>query len=99
MFSNLTVLENLELALKEQRGVFRSLVARLSRDQKGRIDEVLELIDLADSASRRAGLLSHGQKQWLEIGMLVVHVLITTDTTTACRWVRLLQLCIKEFVQ
>ncbi len=72
VFANLTVYENLELALKEQRGVFHSLLARLSPDQKSRIAEVLELIDLADAADRRAGLLAHGQKQWLEIGMLVV---------------------------
>jgi len=72
VFTNLTVFENLELTLKNKRGVFATLFARLTAAQNDRIQEVLELIDLSGQGHRSAGLLSHGQKQWLEIGMLVV---------------------------
>ena len=71
VFPNHSVLENLELALFMNKGVFRSLFARLSRGQKDKIDEVLKTIGLSDESKRPAGLLSHGQKQWLEIGMLL----------------------------
>ena len=67
-----TVFENLELALRENKGVWHSLFARLKPEQRDRIDLVLKTIGLSDEAFRRAGLLSHGQKQWLEIGMLLV---------------------------
>ena len=72
VFQGHSVFENLELALKTDKGVFYSLFARLSGEQKDRIAEVLSIIGLTDSVSKRAGLLSHGQKQWLEIGMLLV---------------------------
>jgi urea transport system ATP-binding protein len=51
--------------------VAASLFARLSGPQRDRLDELLTLIHLQDEAHRNAGLLSHGQKQWLEIGMLL----------------------------
>ncbi len=72
IFRNHTVFENLELALKTGKGVFRTLRATLSPEQKERIDEMLALIGLREHANRTADLLSHGQKQWLEIGMLLV---------------------------
>jgi len=72
VFEHLTVFENLELALKADRGVPASMFFRLSGAQLDRIGEMLVLIHLKDSAQRIAGLLSHGQKQWLEIGMLLM---------------------------
>ena len=67
-----TVFENLELALKADKRVRRSLFARLDDAARDKIADTLRLIRLADQADRPAGLLSHGQKQWLEIGMLLV---------------------------
>ena len=72
VYEPLSVFENLELALKADRRVKASLFHRLSGEQLDRIGEVLALIHLKDDAQREAGLLSHGQKQWLEIGMLLM---------------------------
>ncbi len=72
VFEQLTVFENLELALKTDKRVRRSLFASLSAAERDRIAETLELIRLGAMAHRPAGLLSHGQKQWLEIGMLLM---------------------------
>ena len=72
VFEHLSVFENLELALKADRGVRSSMFFRLSGEQLDRIGSTLALIHLKDSAQRTAGLLSHGQKQWLEIGMLLI---------------------------
>ncbi|MFW2355574.1 urea ABC transporter ATP-binding protein UrtD [Hydrogenophaga sp.] len=72
VFEHLTVFENLELALATDKGVRRSMVFRLTGQEKDRLGEVLQTIHLADSAARLAGNLSHGQKQWLEIGMLLM---------------------------
>jgi len=72
VFENHTVFENLELCLKTEKGVRHSLFARLSGKQKDRIAQTLDIIGLTGEADRPAGLLSHGQKQWLEIGMLLV---------------------------
>jgi urea transport system ATP-binding protein len=72
VYEQLSVFQNLELALKADRRVRASLLARLSGEQLDRIAEVLLLIHLKDEARREAGLLSHGQKQWLEIGMLLM---------------------------
>jgi urea transport system ATP-binding protein len=71
VFPQHTVYENCELALQGKRGVFHSLFARLSRAERERIDQVLETIGLAELKDRPAGLLAHGHKQWLEIGMLL----------------------------
>jgi urea transport system ATP-binding protein len=71
VFQGHTVYENCELALQGKKGVFRTLFARLAPAERTRIDEILELIGLQDHAKRQAGLLAHGQKQWLEIGMLL----------------------------
>jgi urea transport system ATP-binding protein len=72
VFENHTVFENLELALAGDKSVWKMLTARLSAEQRGRIDDILELIGLSAHRSTRAGVLSHGQKQWLEIGMLLM---------------------------
>lgn len=71
VFESQTVFENLELALKCDRRARSALFFRLSAAERARIDEVLEEIALADRAHEPAGLLSHGQKQWLEIGMVL----------------------------
>ncbi|WP_233170382.1 urea ABC transporter ATP-binding protein UrtD [Aquitalea sp. ASV15] len=71
VFEAMTVQENLELALAGPRSVWASLRARLTGQQRDRIDELLLLIRLGEQRARQAGLLSHGQKQWLEIGMLL----------------------------
>jgi urea transport system ATP-binding protein len=67
-----TVFENLELSLKMDKRVLPTLHARLTPEQEARIDEVLGLIGLRGKAKTLADLLSHGEKQWLEIGMLLV---------------------------
>ena len=72
VFESHDVWTNLELALKGERDLWRSLVFALSPQQRDRIDRVLGIIRLRESARRLAGELSHGQKQWLEIGMLLV---------------------------
>ncbi len=72
VFEQLTVFENLELALKTNKAVPASMLFRLNSTQSDRLAEILHTIHLADSVSRQAGYLSHGQKQWLEIGMLLM---------------------------
>ena len=72
VYERLSVFENLELSLKADRSVRAALFHRLGGAQRDRIDEVLALIRLQPQAQRSAGLLSHGQKQWLEIGMLLM---------------------------
>jgi urea transport system ATP-binding protein len=61
----------MELALKTDKGGLASLRARLDSEQLGRIESILQLTNLRDEVDRLAGTLSHGQKQWLEIGMLL----------------------------
>ena len=72
VFENQSVFDNLELALSGNRDVFKSLLFKLAGGQKERIDEVLEIITLEEVRYADAGALSHGQKQWLEIGMLLM---------------------------
>ncbi len=72
VFENQSVFDNLELALSGNRDVFKSLLFKLTGGQKERIDEVLEIITLEEVRYADAGALSHGQKQWLEIGMLLM---------------------------
>ncbi|MQX38423.1 urea ABC transporter ATP-binding protein UrtD [Roseospira navarrensis] len=71
VFETHTVEDNLLLALNADRGVFATLMARLTSAQATRIDELLALVRLEDRRHDLAGGLSHGQKQWLEIGMLL----------------------------
>jgi urea transport system ATP-binding protein len=72
VFEQHSVFENLELAMAGARSVWRLAFARLTPAQREQIDEVLEIIRLAERRYERAGALSHGQKQWLEIGMLLM---------------------------
>ncbi|MBJ37253.1 MAG: urea ABC transporter ATP-binding protein UrtD [Gammaproteobacteria bacterium] len=72
VFENLSVFENLELAMAADKRVWPTLVATLSGENRDRIGSVLETIGLRERAHAQAGLLSHGEKQWLEIGMLLM---------------------------
>lgn len=82
VFEALTVFENLDIALKNDKSVWASLHTRLNGEQQDQIDEVLKLLRLDNQSQRKAGLLSHGQKQFLEIGMLLVqdpHLLLLDE--------------------
>ena len=72
VFDNHTVHDNLELAMEADKRVWPSLVRKLSAEERDRIAEVLDIIGLKEAVSALAGSLSHGQKQWLEIGMLLM---------------------------
>jgi len=72
IFEPLTVFENLELAMKADKRVRSTLRARLASEERGRIESILRRVRLDADPNRVAGLLSHGQKQWLEIGMLLM---------------------------
>ena len=72
VFDMLSVFENLELALATDKGAWATLFAKLNGTQRDRIEQVLETIGLVELRSQPAGILSHGQKQWLEIGMLLM---------------------------
>jgi urea transport system ATP-binding protein len=72
VFENHTVYENLELALKGPKGVWDTLFHRRDSIEEDRIDTMLRQVRLKDRMRDQAGLLSHGQKQWLEIGMLLM---------------------------
>jgi urea transport system ATP-binding protein len=71
VFESLTVGQNLELALKARKTVLATLRARLSGEERDFLAQTLTLINLADHRDQVAGSLSHGQKQWLEIGLLL----------------------------
>ena len=72
VFEQLTVWENLELALAGNRSFLKTLRARITSTQRDRIDQVLEIIGLTASRDSLGKILAHGQKQWLEIGMLLM---------------------------
>jgi urea transport system ATP-binding protein len=72
IFEHHSAFENLELAMSADKRVRRTLFARLDSAARDRIATTIERIGLAGEADRDAGLLSHGQKQWLEIGMLLM---------------------------
>jgi urea transport system ATP-binding protein len=72
IYENLSVWKNLEVSFPRGRGVFGALAFRCTDDVKDRIQEVATEIGLAGQLELEAGLLSHGQKQWLEIGMLLM---------------------------
>ena len=80
-----TVFENLELAMHADKRVWSTLWAQLDGEQLDRIDEVLSLIGLKDQVHLEAGALAHGQKQWLEIGMLLMQnpLLLLVDEPVA----------------
>lgn len=72
VFEQHSVFENLELAMAARKTVWSTLTAKLSGEQRDHIDSILNIIGLQEEHNRPAGLLSHGQKQWLEIGMLLM---------------------------
>ena len=71
VYSDHTVYENILLGLRGSRGVWSAIFGKVTPAQNERIFEVLEIINLKEKAQVRAGALAHGQKQWLEIGMLI----------------------------
>jgi len=72
VFESLTVFENLELAIWGDKSFWKDLVARLTRAERRHIDDILDVTGLTTERAALAGTLSHGQKQWLEIGMLLM---------------------------
>ena len=72
VIESLTVWQNLDLALAGNRGIWQTLFFKLQKQQQERITEIMELIGLAEKKQALAQNLSHGQKQWLEIGMLII---------------------------
>lgn len=72
IFQSLTVYENLEIAMKQNRGVFAAMRAKMNTGDHDRLEAQLEMIGLQGKAAWRAGGLSHGEKQWLEIGMMLL---------------------------
>ena len=72
VFEQLTVFENLELALRMDKGIFSNILYTLQSHQADLIASVIDTVGLREQIFQQAGALSHGQKQWLEIGMLLV---------------------------
>ena len=73
VFKNLTVYENLDLAAhRKSKRVLATLFAKSENGTRDRISTVLETVGLADKSAHQAGSLSHGEKQWLEIGMVIM---------------------------
>jgi urea transport system ATP-binding protein len=72
IYEDLTVFENLEISFPRGRGVFGALAFRRDADVRDRVEEIAHNIFLADHLDDLAEELSHGQKQWLEIGMLLI---------------------------
>ena len=72
IYENLSVFKNLEVSYPRGRGVFGALAFRCDEAVRGKVDEIAGEIGLAGMLHTEAGLLSHGQKQWLEIGMLLM---------------------------
>ena len=71
VFEDQSVFDNLMMALRKSRGPFRVLLFRPSAEDRDRVEELAGQIGLPEALGRKAGELSHGQKQWLEIGMLL----------------------------
>jgi urea transport system ATP-binding protein len=71
IFRDLSVRENLKVAVSEELGVWRNLRLGMRRREAARLDEILALTALGDVEDKRAGDLSHGEMQWLELGMLI----------------------------
>lgn len=85
VFENLSVFDNLELSMDGTRQVWGIYKARLNSETTDRIEAMAETINLLDQLHQSAGLLSHGQKQWLEIGMLIMQnpLLLLVDEPAA----------------
>ena len=85
MYETLSVFDNIMVSLQGRRRVFSTLFQRLTGAERDRIWEVLEFIELADRASEPADTLSHGERQWLELGMLIASnpkLLLLDEPTT-----------------
>lgn len=85
MYETLSVFDNIMVSLKGRRRVFSTLLQRLTGAERDRIWEILEFIELADRASDPADTLSHGERQWLELGMLIASspkLLLLDEPTT-----------------
>lgn len=72
VFEGHSVFENLELAMKGDKRFFKTLFSKMNGEEKDKIEKTMELIGLKNFYQMDAGILSHGQKQWLEIGMLIM---------------------------
>jgi len=72
VYEDLSVWENLELSYPKKRGIFGSLFFKITDEIKQRVNQVAQDMYLKDELDTKAGTLSHGQKQWLEIGMLLM---------------------------
>ncbi|MFK7995879.1 MAG: urea ABC transporter ATP-binding protein UrtD [Granulosicoccus sp.] len=85
VFENLSVFDNLELSMAGTRTVWGTYKARLDSESQDRIEAIADTINLLNQLHRNAGLLSHGQKQWLEIGMLIMQnpILLLVDEPAA----------------
>ena len=85
MYETLSVFDNVMVSLQGRRRVFSTLLLRLSGPERDRIWEILEFVELADKASDPAASLSHGERQWLELGMLIASnpkLLLLDEPTT-----------------
>jgi urea transport system ATP-binding protein len=71
VFKSLNVLDNLQLALKSKRSVFASLASTFRTEGQDKIHEIITMIGLKKKAYTKSGILAHGEKQWLELGMLM----------------------------
>jgi urea transport system ATP-binding protein len=71
LYETLSVFDNLMVSLKGDRKVVRSLLRRVTAEDSDRIGEILEMVGLEDKANDPADTLSHGERQWLELGMLI----------------------------
>ena len=85
IFPKHTVFQNLELAMRANKNVWPALIQTINAEQNDRIEEVKQIIGLADLSNLEAEYLSHGQKQWLEIGMLLMQdpLLLLVDEPVA----------------
>lgn len=85
MYETLSVFDNVMVSLQGRRRVFSTLFLKLSGQERDRIWEILEFVELADKASDPADSLSHGERQWLELGMLIASnpkLLLLDEPTT-----------------
>lgn len=85
VYEDLTVLENFEISMPNSQSVLRSVFFRRNADVVARIDKMADTVFLRDHLHSKAGRLSHGQKQWLEIGMLLMQepkLLLLDEPTT-----------------
>jgi urea transport system ATP-binding protein len=85
MYETLSVFDNIMVSLQGRRRVFATLFQRLSGAERDRIWEILEFVELAEKASDPADSLSHGERQWLELGMLIASnpkLLLLDEPTT-----------------